>query len=39
MAYMYGILSVVGWIALVVVSALLFLLPPKKPENEDDANG
>jgi hypothetical protein len=35
MAYMYGILSVVGWIALVVVLALLVLIPPRKPGDSE----
>ena len=39
MAFMYGILSVAGWIALVVVLGLLFFIPPKKSDNEDNGNG
>ena len=35
MAYMYGILSVIGWIALVVVLELLALIPPPKPNDSD----
>jgi hypothetical protein len=30
MAYMYGILSVIGWIALVIALALLVFIPPSK---------
>jgi hypothetical protein len=33
MAYMYGILAVVGWLALVVVVALLALIPARKPND------
>ena len=36
MAKMYGILSVIGWIALVLSVALLILLPPRKPEDLDE---
>jgi hypothetical protein len=35
MAYMYGILSVVGWIALVVVLAFLAIIPPRKPNDSE----
>ena len=35
MAFMYGILSVVGWIAFVVVVALLVLIPPREPNDVD----
>jgi hypothetical protein len=35
MAYMYGILSVVGWIALVLVLAFLFLAPPRNPNDSE----
>jgi hypothetical protein len=33
MAMMYGILSVVGWIALAVVLLLLLLIPPREPND------
>jgi hypothetical protein len=39
MAYMYGILSVAGWVALVIVVALLFLLPPRKPNDSKEVTG
>jgi uncharacterized membrane protein len=35
MAKMYGILSVIGWIALVLSIGLLILLPPRKPKDSD----
>ena len=36
MARMYGILSVIGWIALVLSVGLLILLPPRKPKDLDE---
>jgi hypothetical protein len=35
MATMYGILSVMGWIALVIVLALLVLIPARTPKDSD----
>jgi len=35
MAYMYGILSVIGWNALVIVLAFLFLVPPPDSNDSD----
>jgi hypothetical protein len=37
MAFMYGILSVMGWVALVVVLTLLVLIPPRNSNDSNDS--